>query len=111
LGHLPPTDVLIRPRDNADLRLQYLLNKIDRDQWKKLLAEREKKQQRQLALRQVYECFVAISIESYRRFIDDQISSKDTLKEMHGIQQFTNDALQTISKRFQCLVRCIATFT
>jgi hypothetical protein len=109
LQQLPPADVLIRPRDNADLRLKYLLKRIDRNEWKKQLVEREKKQQMQLALRHVYECFVGVSSELYRRFmIQTTMSSKDALKEMQSLQEFTNEALRGISNRFQCTVRCIA---
>lgn len=44
---------------NSDLRLKYLLNEVDREEWQRQLQQREKKRERAHATMQVYEMFVA----------------------------------------------------
>lgn len=53
-----------RAEDNADLRLQYLLKNIDEAEWRRKLQQREKKREKDLAVRQVYEMFVAVTTDS-----------------------------------------------
>jgi len=97
--------------DHADLRLQYLLNEIDLDRWKRTLQQREKKRDKELAVRQVYEMFTAAVAEALRKLLGDSATVNDTEHELTAILSFANDSLMQISKNYNVAPRLINVFT
>lgn len=86
--------------DNADLRLQYLLNKIDQEEWKRKLQQREKKRERAFSVMQVYDMFSAAATDTFAALAGHQQTSRAALLELRQLQRFANDSLDAIAKRF-----------
>jgi hypothetical protein len=97
-----------RERHNLDLRLQYLLNRIDRTEWKRKLILREKATSRKLELRQIYEmyCTVAIdNINGLRR--DNGKTPLEAVTEIKALARHANDAFKSACGRYTCNVRTV----
>jgi len=90
---------------NVDLRLQYLLNQIDRDEWRKKLQQREKRRERAFAVMQVYDMFCGLATDTLRGIVSDAISPEEGLQELKQLQGFADTSLDAISKRFNMRVK------
>lgn len=86
--------------DNADLRLQYLVNDIDKDTWKRKLQQREKKRDKDLALRQVYEMYVGAASETFRKVLSSAATVAEATTELRALLRFANVSLETIGRSF-----------
>lgn len=93
------------PNRNADLRLQYLLRRIEQDEWRVKLQQREKKRQHAQAVLQVYEMFVAAATDIFRSLATRQVGAQAGLDQLAVLQQFTNDSLKGIAGRFNMRVK------
>jgi hypothetical protein len=94
-----------RAEDNADLRLQYLLQNIDEVEWRRKLQQREKKREKDLAVRQVYEMFVAVATDSLVAIMNAERAdvTDATLKAVADIKAllaYANANLRDIGNRF-----------
>lgn len=99
---LPRVRALARQAEdqNADLRLAYLLKKIDDQEWRRKLQQREKRRERSFAVMQVYEMFVAAATDAYAGLVEGAQPAVGAMTELLQIQQFANDSLMAIGKRF-----------
>lgn len=96
-------------RRNADLRLQYLLHRIDEAGWKRKLQQREKKREKAFAEMQVYEMFVAAASDTFRAVANDRYPPRLAQVQTRQLQQFADTALSGISKRFNMTVGFLST--
>lgn len=90
---------------NVDLRLQYLLNQIDQDTWRKKLQQREKKRERAFAVLQVYDMFCGLANEVFRAMVQGTTTPADGLAELKQLQGFADTSLDAIAKRFNMRVK------
>ncbi len=92
---------------NADLRLKYLLNQIDEDEWRRKLQQREKKRERAFAVMQVYDMFVGAATDTFRGLVQGPTEQRASaaLHELCQLQAFANESLDNISKRFNMAVK------
>ncbi len=100
------------PETNVDLRLDYLLHRIDREEWRRKLQQREKRRERAFAVMQVYDMFVAAASDIFRAILeawsrDDDERAQAQLRELYALQDFTNDSLTAIGNRFNMSVKLI----
>jgi hypothetical protein len=89
--------------DNRDLRVKYLMNEIEEDNWKKQLQKREKAKELMNAKRQVYEMIVQVGGEhlnqlAHTRQHADQIDI--IIKNLSDIIDYYNEALKSVLDRF-----------
>lgn len=112
LGHLMTVDLPALRRDaraddnrNVDLRLQYLMQTIDRDEWKRKLQQREKKRERAFAVMQVYEMYAVAATDLMRGMTDGHSTPALALEGLLQLQTFANESLTGISKRFNMRVK------
>lgn len=91
-------------RSNADLRLKYLTHKVTRDEWKRQLLLREKKRDKEIALRDVYEMFVDVTNDIFRSLIANATPTATVVEELQKIVEYTNASLGNVQKRFKCNV-------
>jgi hypothetical protein len=90
--------------DNMDLRLQYLVHAIDRQQFKTKLVQREKRREKELSKRQVYDMMCAVSGDAYRKLINGEQEPARVLEELRALRSYTNECLKSIQKRFECAI-------
>ncbi len=89
---------------NADLRLKYLLQQIDEQEWKTKLQQREKKRERAAAVLQVYDMFVAVATDVFRGLADGARTPETACDELRHIRSYANSHLTDIAKRFNMTV-------
>ena len=87
-----------------DLRLKYLLNLVDRDEFKRQLVIREKSRAKRQELRQIYDTFVAVAADILRGLTADvraaQTPPPDALLELRAIAEHSNAALEQVTKQY-----------
>jgi len=90
---------------NADLRLKYLLNQLDQEEWRRKLQQREKKRERAFAVMQVYDMFVGAATDTFRALVRGGQDARAALDELMQLQTFANDSLDGIARRFNMAVK------
>jgi hypothetical protein len=103
-GRYPVTSSL---HGNRDLRVNYLLNHISEEEFKKQLQIREKKIVKNTAIRQVFDMFIAVAIENLNVINDAKINNgdvKDNISQLQKIREYTNICLTNIGKKYSCTV-------
>jgi hypothetical protein len=88
---------------NRDLRIKYLLNDIDENEWKKLLQQREKQRDFKKEQSKVYEMLVQISQDELNRFTQSRLNIHEQfeiMKKMEAIILYYNESITNVFKRF-----------
>lgn len=97
---------LMRPEfseeTNRDLRIKYLLGSMDKTSWKRVLYQREKKREKDVATRQALEVFINVSAEALWKLTemyeaDDEFNA---IRQLDTLRKYTNECLVSIQKRF-----------
>ena len=95
-----------RGMDDSDmrtLRIRYLLNEISKDNWKRLLQQREKKRDKDTAFRQVYEIVYLGGVDIFNRLIlDNDYTSEQATTELETLRVYANTCFVDVCKRFSC---------
>ena len=94
---------------NADLRLQYLLKRIDETEWRRKLQQREKRRQRDMEIRQILEMFVAATADTTQKITDSDPFVTDyvafgVVRELVNLMTYADEQITLISKRFNMSV-------
>lgn len=109
----------LTPTNNQDIGIQYMLNSITEDEWKRVLAKRERDRQKSNEIRDVLDAFNGASIDLFRRIeVTPAQANAYTLTtitpvinglllELEALRQFTMDALCDISRSFNCSIPMI----
>uniref|UniRef100_A0A6C0KZZ6 RING-type domain-containing protein n=1 Tax=viral metagenome TaxID=1070528 RepID=A0A6C0KZZ6_9ZZZZ len=95
--------------DNIDLRISYLLNEISEPAMMGSLQTREKKREKELEIRRVYETLTGAATDIFRRMIltseeKGQLEEnfKPFLNELDQLRIFINEALDVLRRRYSC---------
>lgn len=99
---------LRHPEDeNTDLRLKYLINDITERDFEIQLQRREKKRERDNAVRDVYEMVIDTSRDVLWRFVDDGATAEETVAELNAIKEYANTHLKKISSQYKMTVKYV----
>jgi hypothetical protein len=110
--------------DTDDLRVKYLLKEVSKEEIQRLLQNRERKNERNKAVRDVLDTYVVAASEQFRIFADEVnkrfIENKNTLiriddlhmviqtskfnEQMNLLRDFINKTLIDVSKVYGCVV-------
>ena len=96
-----------RNTDNADLRLKYLINDIGDDELKVLLQRREKRRDKDLAVRDIYQMACDTGRDALWAYMDELVTMEDTLRELEALRSYANDNLRTVFANFKMQVEYI----
>ena len=95
--------------DNIDLRISYLLNEITEPAMMSSLQAREKKREKELEIRRVYETLTGAATDIFRRMIltseekgQAEANFKPFLNELDQLRIFINEALDVLRRRYNC---------
>ena len=95
--------------DNIDLRIDYLLKVIDDAQMSVVLQMREKKREKEIETRRVYETLTGAGTDIFRRIltvVEQKGPAEENfgtlLHELHQLRMFINDALDVLRRRYTC---------
>lgn len=86
----------------TQLRIKYLLKEISEDDWKRELQRIEKKNEKNIAYRQVFDMIVAVSIDMFNRIIQCE-NDKDitqVMNEMDTLKNYFNETIKKFTHRF-----------
>ena len=93
------TPYLFVERDNKILRIDYILNKITKEQFAKELQVRDKSIKKNIELLNCINLYCQVTIEMFHK---KEISS--IVEEEPKIREFVNERLKNIGKMFNCSV-------
>jgi hypothetical protein len=113
-------DVEDNVETNRRLRIQYLMNELGENEFKTFLQQNEKKRQKSIAFRNIYQMFIDVSSDILRQivvFIKDKkpngIGSKEALECIPFIDEnliilinlieYFNNSFKKIGKNFKCV--------
>lgn len=107
MPHLAAAAVNIN--DNIDLRISYLLKEIDDDTMKTTLQAREKKREKELETRRIYETLTGAATDIFRRIFTVaeqkgpvEENFRPLLVELDKLREFINEALDVLRRRYNC---------
>ena len=102
---------------NRDLRVKYLLNELTEDQFKHELQLSEKKCQKVIAYRNIYQMFVDVSSDNLRQIVifnrthpDFQVAEnffKEQIEIYNGLVTYFNQSLEKVGKMYKCVYPAI----
>lgn len=105
--HISDVEIPRYPNNNIltnyqDLRIAYLLNEIDENEWKYELQKKEKKIELITARRNVYEMIVTIATDLFYKLIITKIPSEiiNILDEFEEAIKYYNESIDNVAKRF-----------
>lgn len=98
-------DIRQTQRANMDLRLQYLVGNLDRDEWKRRLFMRERTTAKKVEQRQVYEMYAAVVGDNIRAFVAGNRGADAIIAEMKAVAAHANAAFRSISTRYNCVAK------
>ena len=94
-------------RNNSDskikkrmLRIDYMLNNIDDDQFKRDIQRIEKAENKKRDVNQVYDMFCNVSHDYLQALIDDKITTKKTNQLIKDLIEYSNIRLEIINKLY-----------
>lgn len=94
--------------DNSQLRVDYLLGKIDEKRWKSKLKAKMKKQEKDREINQVLSMYTQTLSDLFGNI--EQVKRKDVkqyVDSCHRLREYTNNALIKIGHRFGNVTPCI----
>ncbi len=105
---IPDLPNQLDPDLTADLRLKYLLKELTVDQFKTKLQQKNKKNLKNIANRQVYETFVAAAIDQLFDFLilsdqdweEDCTRLKESFEMMRTLSEFCQASFNRIAEKF-----------
>jgi hypothetical protein len=96
-----------RNTDNADLRLKYLINEINEEDFKIQLQRREKKREKDVACRDIYQMACDTGRDVLWEFVMKERDFPSTLKELEEIKMYANRHLLNIRDKYKNSVNLI----
>lgn len=108
VGRYPVTSSL---SGNRDLRVSFLRNAINEEDFKKQLQIREKKIVKNTAIRQVLDTFIAVATENINAINEASLvktSAITYIEQINKIRDYTNSCMSVIGKKYSCTTPHIA---
>jgi len=96
--------------NNIDLRIDYLLKRIDDAYMMGILIQREKKAEKDRELRRIYETLTGAAIDIFRRIYDKAQPGAGAehfsplMNELDELRKFINEALDVLRRRYSATI-------
>lgn len=87
--------------DNADLRLQYLVNQLTEQQFKVKLQRREKKRNKEHEIADVYDMVIGVGGDILWAYIHEEKELVETHTSANRIRHYANSCLTQIGDRYK----------
>ena len=111
LNHIQQVDLqryhnVFNPADNEDLRIHYLLNVIGPEYLKSEIQKREKRREKERAIRRALEVLVQAGIDILQRIIaEEEVAKKLKItEEIHILRLYINELLSKIHERLKMAI-------
>lgn len=91
-------------QNNEDLLIDYLLKKKDKDSVKSAIQNRERRMERENAIRDVLGTFVIAGSERIRSVVGNPSIVVEVMEDLEKLRTFINDSLKNVGKLYRCKV-------
>ena len=96
-----------RDTDNADLRLRYLVQEISQEDMQVQLQRREKKREKDVAVRDIYQMVCDTSRDALWQYVDGHASVDATMEELTALRTYANDHLKKVREHYKMSAKMI----
>jgi hypothetical protein len=105
-AELPRYHTVFNEMDNQELRIQYLLGNVDQEFLKVEVQKRERKNEKERAVRRIMEVMVQAGTDILRRIMaETDVTKKNKIcKEVDGLREYINDLYTKIHERMKLSV-------
>lgn len=91
------------PADNTRYRVQYLMDELSEENWKKILQQGEKNREKKRDMANILRMFSDTSSDLFRQMIQGEIDTQ-AFNDISGrLRTYTNSTFETIHKRYNCV--------
>jgi hypothetical protein len=97
-------DYHLEHQNNEDLLVDYLLKKKDKDDVKRNIQNRERRVEREKAIRDILETFVMAGKDIVHSTVQNPKAIEESFKDLDTLKNFVNDNLKNVSKLYGCQV-------
>jgi hypothetical protein len=97
-------DYHLEHTNNEDLLVDYLLKKKDKDDVKRNIQNRERRVEREKAIRDVLETFVMAGKDIVHSILQNSKATEEFFKDLNTLKDFVNENLKNIGKLYGCQV-------
>ena len=91
-----------RPIDNTHVRVAYMLNDIDEDEFKNFLQRQEKYKDKSRDLSNIFEMVANTGGDLLRQYVIEPEKHDEIIHLLRKIVDYTNEVFETIRKRYNC---------
>ena len=91
-------------QNNEDLLIEYLLKKKTKEEVKRTIQNRERRMEREKAIRDALETFVLVGSERVRAIVANPENIIEGMEELDKLRLFVNESLGNIGKIYGCKV-------
>jgi hypothetical protein len=104
---LPRYHNVFNENDNQDLRIEYLLGNMNADTLKVTIQQREKKREKERAIRRAMEVLVQAGTDLMRRIMEevDIEKKKSVIEEVDALRIYVNELLAKVNERLKLSVQ------
>ena len=88
--------------DNMYLRVQYMLNEIDEDEFKKELQRRDKQNAKARDASQLFQMFMDTSSDELRQYVLGK-NRQEVVNNIRALTDYTNSFIRSIHERYNCV--------
>lgn len=89
-----------RLQDNLHMRIDFMRNKIGKEDFKRKIQKKEKENQKKNEINNVLGMYINCMTDIFYRLVDKPEDTKDIQVEMDALRDYVNDSLKRISKSF-----------
>ena len=97
--------------NNADLRVDYLMDLVNEDNWKTLLQRREKTQHKHRDITNLLQMFVDTTGDYFRQMIVKEVTEEACVGVLDKLVDYFNTNMNLIHKRYNCVTPWIVNTT
>jgi len=90
--------------NNLELRVQYLTSQITEEDFKFTLQKNEKAREKLRDIGNILTMVVHTGTDILRQFVSKELTLENFTEIITNLRDYTNETLQTISKRYTCVV-------
>ena len=90
------------PVDTEPMRIQYMMNELDEETFKKTLQKNEKAREKRRDITHIFRMFCDVTGDYLRQLVLKAVTLEEFLDTMVRLREYTNEAFGKVKKRYAC---------
>jgi hypothetical protein len=87
-------------RINQEMRVQYMMDELGEEPFKKMLQANERQREKKRDVRQIFQMFTDVTADHMRQMLVKTITREEFMKTMEKLREYTNTSFEKVHKRF-----------